>query len=222
MKEIINSELDNKNIGLAKNLWELRQALDVYCMISANTDSLEKKGAGKPFFAFLQRLCIDMVVLNICKIYEYEKNYELNSIEGVLKHIKRISVSNSTRIKAFIFKNGHDLNEGGSLSELSLAVKIFKHKYQEQLERFKTFRDKRVAHSEYGFNVDSLPSYDVMESLFNFGAEFYKLISTDFVSTNSISVVPCDLNSNRKVKVGLKKILHELGLENIKTEMDNS
>ena len=77
-----------------------------------------------------------------------------------------------------------------------------------------------VAHSEFGFNPNDLPSYDVMERLFGFGADFYMLVSSAFVSTASVSVVPCDLNSNRKVKVGLKRVLHELGLTDIKTEME--
>ena len=59
-----------------------------------------------------------------------------------------------------------------------------------------------------------------MECLFNFGADFYMLVSAAFVSTASVSVVPYDLNSNRRVKVGLKKLLHELGLKDIKTEME--
>ena len=88
------------------------------------------------------------------------------------------------------------------------------------MDRFKTIRDKKIAHSEYGSNVDSVPSYDVMKHLFNFGSDFYMLISKAFVSTASVSVVPCDLNSDRKVKVGLKRVLHELGLTDIKPEME--
>ncbi len=77
-----------------------------------------------------------------------------------------------------------------------------------------------MAHSEFGFNPNDLPSYDVMESLFGFGADFYMLVSAAFVSTASVSVVPCDLNSDRKVKTGLIKILSEHGLTDIKTEME--
>ncbi len=77
-----------------------------------------------------------------------------------------------------------------------------------------------VAHSEFGFNIDNIPSYDVMECLFDFGADFYKLVSQDFISNASVSVVPCDLNSNRKVRTGLSRILSEHCLADIKTEME--
>ena len=213
---MLNSKIDNKNIGLLKNLFWLRQELDVYCLIASNANSINKKGVGKSFFGFLRRSCIDLAVINICKIYEYEKNYELNSIEGVLKHIIREQPStlDSSSVCDFICKYGDCPNKDDLLSSLSSTVAEVKKKYQNELERFRTCRDKMVAHSEFGFNPSDLPSYDVMERLFDFGADFYKLVSAAF-----ISVVPCELNSNRKIKAGLIKILSEHGLTDIRTEM---
>ncbi|MHC4221589.1 MAG: AbiU2 domain-containing protein [Planctomycetota bacterium] len=218
MNEMLNSKLDNKNIGLLKNLYWLRNELDVYCLISVNSASINRRGSGKSFFAFLQRSCQKLITLNICKIYEYEKAYELNSVEGVLKHItdKQVqALDSSSQVCNFIKKYGNDPNENELLSGLSLTIEEFKKKYQDELNRFKTYRDKAVAHSEFGFNQDYLPSYDVMECLFNFGADFYKLVSKVFVS-----VGPCDLNSSRKVKTGLARILSELCCADIKTEME--
>jgi len=177
---------------------------------------------GRSFFWFLRRSCIDLIALNICRIFEDEKDkqgkvkYELNSIDGVLRDLvnEQPSVLDSSRIDDFVRKYGHSPNKGESLSALSLTVEGFKRKYHNELERFRTYRHKKAAHSEFEFDPDSLPSYDVMECLFNFGSEFYMLISAAFVS-----VGPCDLNSDRKVKVSLKRVLHELGLTNIKTEM---
>ena len=155
------------------------------------------------------------------KIYEYEKQYELNSVEGVLKNItsEQLSTLDPSHVDSFIQKYDSP-NEDESSYTLSSIVVGFKDKHQNELKRFIIDRDKRVAHSEFGFNPDDLPSYDVMERLFNFGSDFYMLISSAFVSTASASVVPCDLNSDRKVKVGLKRVLHELGLTDIKTEME--
>ena len=214
---MLNSEIDNKNIGLLKNLYWLRNELDVYCLISANAESINKKGAGKSFFGFLQGSCIDLIALSICKIYEYEKAYELNSVEGVLKHItdKQPSALDSSSVCDFICKYENHPNKDELLSGLSSTVAEFKKKYENELEWFKTDRNKRIAHSESRYNPNALPSYDVMERLFDFGADFYMLVSRAF-----ISVVPCDLNSNRKVKVGLKKILQEHGLTDIKTELE--
>ena len=214
---MLNSKMDNKNIGLLKNLFWLRQELDVYCLICANQDSIEKRGVGRSFFWFLGRSCINLIALNICRIYEYEKKHDLNSIEGVLKNLvnEQPPVLDSLRIDDFVQKYGYSPNEVESLSALSSTIYCFKEKYQKELERFKTYRDKMVAHSEFDFDPDTLPSYDVMERLFNFGSEFYMLISSAF-----LPVVPCDLNSNRRVKVGLKRVLHELGLTDIKPEIE--
>jgi len=219
---MLNSKMDNKNLGLLKILFLLRQELDVYCLITVNRESIIKKGAGKTFFTFLQGACKKLIALSICKIYEYEKAYELNSVEGVLKHIidERLSALDSSRVCSFISKYENRPDEDELLSSLSSTVAGFKKKYENELERFKTYRDKVVAHSEFGFNLDNIPSYDVMECLFDFGADFYKLVSRAFISNASVSVVPCDLNSNRKVKVGLKRVLHELGLTDIETEME--
>jgi hypothetical protein len=213
---MLNSKLDDKNIGLLKNLFWLRQNLDVYCLISVNAASINKIGIGKSFWGFLQKLCIDSIALNICKIYEYEKAYELNSVEGVLKKIidDQSSALDSSEVDVFLKK--YDSPNG----TLSLCIKRFKQKYEKELERFKIHRDKHVAHSEHGFNPNNLPSYDVMERLFDFGADFYILVSATFVSTASVSVVPCDLKSDRKVKVGLKRVLDKLGLTEIKTQME--
>ena len=45
--------------------------------------------------------------------------------------------------------------------------------------------------------------------------DFYMLVSEVF-----ISVGPADLNRDERVKASLKRMLHELGLEDIKTEME--
>ncbi|MFX0202504.1 MAG: hypothetical protein ACFFCW_40880, partial [Candidatus Hodarchaeota archaeon] len=62
-------------------------------------------------------------------------------------------------------------------SALQLTIDGFRDKFKVELDRFKVFRNKYVAHSEYDINIATLPSYEVMESLFSFGADFYGLIS---------------------------------------------
>jgi len=212
----------------------IETALDVYCLISVNADCINKKGVGKSFFGFLQKSCIDLIALSICKIFECEKQkkgnvkYELNSIDGILRCLfnEKSSALDLSLVYNFIRKYGHNPNEDELLAKLSSTIAGFKEKYQNELEKFKTWRDKGIAHSEFQSprsKLESdlcLPSYDVMERLFNFGSDFYMLVSSAFVSTASASVVPCDLNSDRKVKVGLKRVLHELGLTDIKTEIE--
>jgi hypothetical protein len=225
MNKMLDSKADNKNIGLAKdNLWELRQAMDVYCLVAANADSIKRKGAGKSFFDFLRTSYVHLIAIDICKIFEDEKKckqgkvgYELNSIDGVLKSLadSQPSVLDPAKVNSFVRKYSNGRGEDGTFSALSLTVGDFKTKYQKELERFKTFRDKWGAHSEFGFVPRDLPSYEVMERLFNFGLDFYMLVSKAF-----ISVGPFDLNSDRTVRTGFRKVLLEHGIENVKTEME--
>jgi len=224
MNRMIDSKADNKNVEFLKTLWELRQTLDVYCLIVANGDYISRKGLGKNFFGFLRNACVHLITIDICKIFENEKKskrnkikYELNSIDGVLSSLSDANapVLNSTKVNSFVrkYSNGHP--EEGTLLTLSSVIEGFKAKYQEELERVKTFRDKRGVHSESEFNPCDLPSYDIMERLFNFGLDFYMLVSEAI-----ISVIPTDLNKDRRTKASLKKILLNLGFEEIKTEME--
>ena len=87
MNKLINTPIDQKNIGLAKLLYELRQDLDIYCLISVNAEKINERGIGKSFFGRLQQLALGSITLNICKIFEEEKGYELNSIRGVFGHL---------------------------------------------------------------------------------------------------------------------------------------
>jgi hypothetical protein len=220
MNHMINTKIDYKNIGLLKNLWRLRQALDVYCLISANADGISRSGGGKNFFGFLRTVCVHLIALDICKIFEKERckrktvKYELNSIDGVLRSFAsdKTNVLHTVPIDSFVRKYRNGRGEHGTLS---LTVDGFQAKYQMELGRFKTFRDKWAAHSEYSFTPEDLPSYDIMERLFNFGMDFYMLVSRAF-----IGVGPLDLNADRRVKASLKGVLKALGIEEIRTELE--
>ena len=222
MNSLLNGKIDNKNIGLVKNLWQLRQALDIYSMISENADFINQKGGGKVFWSFVQSLCLRFITLEICKIFEDEKKgkrgevkYELNSIDGVLKAIKEanLSIPDSLRVRGFLEKYGRERSKEGLLSELSSVVAEFKKNHQEELKKFQTVRDKWIAHSEYEFSWENLPSYDVMDRLFDFAWGFYSAVS------ETIGVGPCNLESSRQVRCSMTKILRDLGLENVETEM---
>lgn len=216
MNKLIDTPIDQKNIGLAKLLYELRQDLDIYCLISANADKINERGIGKSFFGHLQQLAFRSITLNICKIFEEEKGYELNSVQGVFRNLTTETPAplDDSKLKIFILKYQGPSDFGNPISALQLTIEGFRDKLKGEIDRFKAFRDKKVAHSEYDIAIETLPSYDVMESLFSFGADFYELISAAFVG-----VSPFDFRTERKVKVGLKRLLQELGLEAIKTDM---
>jgi len=223
MNHMIDTKIDYKNIGLLMNLWRLRQTLDVYCLISANATVIGRSGGSWNFFGFLSTACVHLIALDICKVFEKEGykrekvKYELNSIDGVLRSFAgdKTNVPNTVSIDSFVRKYSHGRGEHGTLSALSHTVDDFEAKYQVELGRFKTFRDKWAAHSEFSFTPEDLPSYDIMERLFNFGMDFYMLVSEAF-----IGVVPLNLNDDRRVKTSLKKVLKALGIEEIRMEME--
>ena len=89
MEGLLGSSIDEKNIELAKILFSLRHDLDVHCLIGLNTSQIEQTGQGKFFFGHVQRRVLDSIILAICKVYEDEKGYELNSIQGVINSLAK-------------------------------------------------------------------------------------------------------------------------------------
>ena len=223
MNHLIDTKIDYKNIGLLKNLWRLRQALDVYCLVAANADGIGRRGGGKNFFYFLETASVQLIAIDICKIYEKERNnrkpvkYELNSIDGVLKSLPgdKTNVLEAGRINDFVRKYGNGRDEDETVSALTLTVEVYEAKYQAELKRFKTFRNKWAAHSEAEFIPEDLPSYDIMERLFNFGMDFYMVVSRAFIGAG-----PVNLNDDRRVKASLKGLLKALGIEEVRNEME--
>jgi hypothetical protein len=215
---LIGTPVDDKNIDLAKLLLGLRQDLDIYWLIGINLASINQCGIGKDLWGHLQWLAFDSICLSICKIYEKEKQngYELNSIDGIIRHLSAGTppALDAAKLNSFIQKHGGPTEVTSPISSLQLTTVGFRDKYHDELRRFKEHRDKKAAHSEYGFNSEALPSYDVMEKLFFFGADFYDLVSAVFVG-----VGPFNLKTARAVKFALKSIFQELGVQGIKDDI---
>ena len=215
MNTLINKTLDRTNIGLLLLLDNLRHNLDIECLISANADSINRLGIGASFFGHVQQMVILAIVLDICKIYEINKTYDLNSIYGVFRELRKneINAINNDEFDKFIRKYNGPINNNDKKYILESTINKFRKSYQKELNRFKIFRDKMVAHAESGFKDKLLPSYDVMEKLFCFGADFHNLVSS-FMAIHSH-----DLMGNRSVKYSLRELLQQLGVEDIKTEL---
>jgi len=215
---LLGTPLDQKYIGLAKLLYSLRQDLDVYCLISVNATAINEIGTGQNFFGHLQRLSIEAISLCVCKIFEDERGYELNSVQGVMNQLHRIepkpTVLNTSNLTTFITRYDGQITDN-TVSSLEATVDKFRAKHKNDLERFKTFRDKVVAHSEYGVAIENLPAYAVMEGLFDFGADFYSLIATTF-----LGVHPFDIKTQLHVKLSFEDVLRRFGLTSIRTDME--
>jgi hypothetical protein len=48
---------------------------------------------------------------------------------------------------------------------------------RDNIEEIRTARDKVIAHSDYQAMIESVPSFDCMEKLLEFGADFYGVVS---------------------------------------------
>lgn len=216
MESLLGEALDQRNIGLVKLLYALRQDLDIFCLISCNGDKLNHV-TGKTFFGHLQQLTLGHIALSLCKIYEEEKGYDLNSIDGVIRQLTKESNINldSEKLKGFLLKYNGPTNERDQVSALKSTTSTFREGFSAELVEFKTFRDKMIAHAEYGITLDPLPSFDIMENLFFFGADFYELVSSVF-----LVVSPVPVKEDRKVKASLKNIFRKIGLSEIKDDMD--
>lgn len=215
MSELIGSPIDRKNIGLAITLFNLRNDLDVYSLISLNASQIEASGKGRFFFGHVQKRMVESIALGICKVYEDEKGYELNSISGIIKNLIKTGKAplDHSKIKEFVQKYGSPTKEMPPARVLSWTLHGFRKKHNAELDRFKKARNKIIAHSEFDVNIDSLPSFDIMERLFWFGADFYAVIGEVFLAMS-----PADL-CMQQVKRNFRKLLESLGIPDIKTEM---
>jgi hypothetical protein len=216
--ELLYSPPDYKNIELAKTLLSLRGDLDIHCLIGVNASAIGAKSVGRLFFAQVDMRAVQSIVLAICKIYEPEKSpYELNSIQGVLNSLakeKVVSEIDRTRVRKFVSRYGGPTDQPDLVKALQLTFDAVRQKFGDDLDRFKAARDKLIAHSEYRVQITSVPSFATMESLFEFGADFYEVVGECFIGY-SVD----ELKNRREVKRDLVKILRLIGLEHVETEM---
>ena len=207
----LGGPIDFKNIGLAKLLYKLRQHLDVYCLVAVNAGKLNAISGN--FFGHLRQTEIDAICLSICKIYETERRFPLNSIPGVCQVflLEDAKADDESAVRAFVTK--HKGPWGCSPgTAVKLTAERFLEERLEDLKRFKECRDKTIAHSESGIEIPALPSFAAMEDFFEFGAEFYKLVAEAFLGAGAAEL-------RRDAKVGFEHVLRKLGLSDVRTEM---
>lgn len=218
MDKLLGSSVDNKNVELAKILFSLRHDLDIHCLIGVNAAKIKTNNPGRFFLGHVAMRVLESIVLAICKIYEEEKRHELNSIQGVLNSLADKAPTlqvHDKEAREFIAQYGGLSKATNILNALQMTFDGIRTKYSSDLQRFKKARDKIVAHSEFGVVKDSLPTFDTMEKLFSFGAEFYMIVSDSFVGCGSDN-----LKNRREIKRDFEKVLRLIGLQNIKTEME--
>lgn len=144
MEALLGSSIDDKNIELAKILFSLRHDLDIHCLIGVNASEINQTRPGKLFLGHVSMRVLESIVLAICKVYEDEKRYELNSIQGVLNSLShRIPNANMDEesVRAFVTQYGGPSERTDLLNALQATFDQFKKTYSAELFRFKTARD---------------------------------------------------------------------------------
>jgi hypothetical protein len=209
--------IDLKNIGLAKVVFDLRQDLDIHAMLAVNWNMIKNGSLGVQFFSQVRHRALDSIVLGMCKIYENEKRNEINSIDGILTELCRAQPNSldDTALRTFLQTYKGPQIGMPSVNAMRSTFDEFQSKYSAELKSFRTARDKVIAHSEYDALITTVPSYDAMERLFSFAADFYALIVSSFIGGS-----PDDLRKNGPVRTSLERLLHEIGISNVKTDIE--
>ena len=90
MESFFGTRVDLKNISLSMVVFDVRQDIDLYVLLSANWKEIERVFGVGGFFPQIRRRVLGGIILGICKIYELEgSRYPLNSINGILKELKK-------------------------------------------------------------------------------------------------------------------------------------
>lgn len=205
---MLGSKIDLKNVQLALLLSNLRQNLDLHRVIGLNADELKKLGLGESFWGAVQQSAHDEIVLLLCKIYEREDQYERNSIPGVINALPSSKYTETQRASVVRFgkKYGNTAPSVCLKCHLQDTLRLFVEANADTFNRIRKFRNKFGAHSEHGAKPTSLPSHKSFETLFDFGVDFYKMISDGI-----LGVGPALMGGY--VGVGTIKLMKKLGIE---------
>ncbi|MBA7685341.1 hypothetical protein ES703_93764 [subsurface metagenome] len=218
--------LDNKITELGKELlYRMKCFLDIYKIISLNAIEINAIGREKIFFGQLQRMSLESYVLDICKVFEKEKNYELNSLPSILKTAKDCKPQDEQPLRDFVNEYRDLLSQreeccsNSLIAELEQIYTKFYQKYFEQDDRIEKVRNKIIAHSEDIANdvrSRGLPSYDFLEKLLFFALDMHSAISKAY-----LQVFPHPIKNDRKVFSSTCTVLEKLGVSNVKTKFDD-
>lgn len=202
------TDADEKNIGLAKLIYRLRQDLDLYRIIGLNQKELTEKGVSVALWGHLQMMAHESIAVTICKIFEKEDRYPRNSMPGIIEELcgKTSHDGRTVLLQKFAEKYGVNADILEEAQLLAAVVADFRQKHTVALARLKYFRDKIGAHSEHGIVVDALPSLDECEQSFEFAVDFYRVVSAVY-----IDVIPAFIGSH--VGDGLVRVMEALGIE---------
>jgi hypothetical protein len=186
-------EYEEQIVQLLREIVNLRQNIIVHHMIGLNADEIEASPLSNALFGHLQFHARQSIALGICKIYEPQHRYQLNSIPGAIEN----SPSKFARLDGAELVNTFASSLGVSPTSdpresLGAAVKQFLAENKAEFDQCKTYRDKVAAHSEAGIKIKKLPSHDSFESFYDFAYEAYAVMPGSAISRlNSRDLPTC-------------------------------
>ncbi len=217
------THLDRKNLALALLIYRLRQDIDVYRIIGINAGAAKRLGGHRisgAFFGYVQGVAHESMALTTRKIFDWEdpkKKYRLNSISGVLARVDKLkfTAQMAKNVERFCAKYGNRTPQRRPAKYLQATVELFRNQHVVALERLRTYRNQRIAHSQFIIHRKrtksdkTLPSLDQFEALFDFAVDFYKLVSDGLLNIGPTGFAP-------NAGTGLVRTLKHLGLAEAK------
>jgi hypothetical protein len=203
-------KIDLKNSELGKELYWLRQYIDIHRLVILNADFLQQKESGGQYWTTTYRMSFDAIAVGICKIFERQTmGYERNSIPGIVDEFETAQLD--AQQQAIVRRYGEKYkiaNTGaqpaGTFCRVTAA---FKDQHSHSFQRLKTYRDKFASHTEHGFKLeDDLPSHDEFEAIYEFAHGFYFVVHELSNVTGAMM--------EKRAEIGLDRVIKKLGLEN--------
>lgn len=212
---MIGSATDKKSIELVKQLARLRNHIDIQRIIGLNVPAIRESALSEALVGYIQVTALESLAMQIAKIYERNKEFELNSIPGVLDSLQEFDANPNqlAAIAVFGAKYENDENPESAHSHLRNTYRRFTNKHKRSFEMLRHFRNKFGAHSEHNAERKDLPSQFDFEVLFEFAYEFYHLVASSIVG-----VGPAEIPG--KAGAGLIRLLGAAGLHNLRRDFE--
>ncbi len=195
-------------------LREVKASFDVFVYISDIAGLKKMTPRDEDFWAFIQKLSLDNIVLYLSIIWGREKAVGCiqNSIERILKIIEENKLSifknSDETIRFFLINNfikKEEIADEDLVAKFCSMVRFFKKENQRVLEMLKTTRDSRVAHSDRNTLITKVGPINDIKKIIEVGCDFVEVVSIAFIGLG-ISNYKKDVSRKRTLESYFKKL----------------
>lgn len=197
--------LDEANIQLGKELFEIKCSLDIYILIGLNANEINSK-PGKRFFGFVQQQSLAAVVIGLAKVFEREDKYELCSVTGVYKLAKQVDIQNISAVQDFIGEHGITASEEW-VHDVDRVFSAKRPWIKNGISVINRVRNTRFAHIQQDAVKGPLPSIETFEGLLGFAHAFHAFVNKGFLNTTSHPTL-----DDQKMQFSLLRLFKEIGM----------